>query len=161
MKLRLDYLYFIAAIAPFEALIGVSLQELGPIIAYNLILAITPPIIAYAFYTMGSNGARRGGLIVGSLSLVKIASMTIVDLPPLADAVVDGLLILSMLLSVYYLWPGKDSALSTILGVLGVGLVTVKLGWPTLVGGLVLESAALILAGAVAGNYSKKAVESG
>lgn len=150
MKNRLPYLYFIMAIAPFEALVGLSLQTIGSIIAYNLIVAVIPLLISYSYYVMGSEKSKRSSIIILSLAIVKIASMTIFNLPMIIDAVIDGTLILAVVAAVNYQWPSKQSTVAVLLGVLGVGLVTLKIGVITIIGGLILESASLLLAGAVA-----------
>lgn len=149
MKNRLPYLYFIMAIAPFEALVGLSLQTIGSIIAYNLILAVIPLLISYSYYVMGSEKSKRASIIMLSLAIIKIASMTLLNFPMIIDAVIDGTLILTVVAAVNYLWPSKQSKTAVLLGVLGVGLVTLKIGAITIIGGLILESASLILAGAV------------
>lgn len=148
MKFKLQYLYFIMAIAPLEALIGLSLQLIGPIIAYNVILLAAAIVISYAYYTLETPGPRKASSIIALLSLVKIASM-ILNLPILLDAIVDGALILSVVVAVTYIWPSKQSAFSSLLGFLGVALVTIRIGAITVIAGLILESASLILAGSM------------
>ncbi|MCE4600370.1 MAG: hypothetical protein F7C38_02235 [Desulfurococcales archaeon] len=141
----LFYTYFLLAIAVFEAIIGLSLQSLGALIAYNLLLLAASIAAGLVYSTRYSGRARVAGLLLLAVSAVKAASL-VYDLPVVADAVVDMVLVIVLVSSVALLRGGRVALLAVVFAVTGSVLVFLKLDPYTLVGGLILEAGAAFLA---------------
>ena len=141
----LFYTYFLFAIAVFEAIIGLSLQSLGALIAYNLLLLAASVVAGFVYSTKYSGRSRVAGILLLATSAVKGVSF-VYDLPVVVDAVIDMVLVIVLVSSVALLRDGRAALLAVVFAVTGSVLVALKLDPYTLMGGLVLEAGAAFLA---------------
>jgi len=139
----LEALYLIAAIAPFEALFGLAYGSPGPLVAYNVLVALSPLLVAG--YLAYRRVMLRGSLLLGLLGLVKTYTL-IAPVPPAVSALIDCAVIVA--LASLPLLPGGGGAAkaASVFSVLGSLLVLSRV--PLLVAlGLLAWGFSLVLAG--------------
>ncbi|MCE4619616.1 MAG: hypothetical protein F7C33_01185 [Desulfurococcales archaeon] len=153
MSRALEALYLFAAIAPFEALFGLAYGSPGPLVAYNVLVALSPLLVAG--YLAYRRVMLRGSLLLGLLGVVKTYTL-IAYVPPVVSALVDSAVIVT-LASLPLLPPGGGglAKAASFFSVLGSLFVLLRI--PLLVAlGLLSWGFSLVLAG-----YSFQASEEG
>ncbi len=142
MSRALEALYLIAAIAPFEALFGLAYGSPGPLVAYNVLVALSPLLVAG--YLAYRRVMPRGSLLLGFLGGVKTYTL-IAYVSPAVSALIDSAVIVA-LASLPLLPGGSVAKAASVFSVLGSLLVLSRV--PLLVAlGLLAWGFSLVLAG--------------
>ncbi len=143
MSRVMEALYLIAAIAPFEALFGLAYGSPGPLVAYNVLVALSPLLVAG--YLAYRRVMLRGSLLLGLLGIVKTYTL-IVSVPPAASALIDSAIIVA--LASLPLLPGGGGAAkaASVFSVLGSLFVLSRVSLLVALG-LLVWGFSLVLAG--------------
>ena len=120
MSRLLEAFYLVAAIAPFEALFGLAYGSPGPLVAYNILVALSPLLVAG--YLAYRRVMLRGSLLLGVLGVVKTFTL-IAIVSPVVSALADSAIVVA--LASLPLLPGggglaKVASVSSVLGSLFV-----------------------------------------
>ena len=146
MKRFLEASYIVLAIAPFEALIGLAYSNAGPLIAYNIILAVMPFIIAFALVRGRVPQASNSVILLLSFGILKIISL-IFNIDPGISAIIDAGLIIVTVSVAMVVNTSNTTKAGLVLAIIGSGLVLAR--FPSLVAiGLLLWGASFLLVGA-------------
>ncbi len=138
----LSTLYLVLALAPFEIFMGISIGNPGPLALGNILLGLTPLLIGIRLRDLIDGVDLPAALILlGAAKLLAIAAPS----PPLIHAILDTLIIVSATMV-----PARigGELLPLALGALGAGMVLVRQVPLLPAGGLILETAALVLSAA-------------